>query len=64
MKTKLLKGLDYLYQLPPSKYTPDLVTRFKWKLLPDLITFISASEDRPELDNSDKTATFEKAEKI
>lgn len=61
MKDKLLKSLDYLYQLPPSKYTPALVARFKWKLLPNLITFISAADDQPDLD---KTAMPEDAEKI
>jgi len=61
MKDKLLKSLDYLYNLPPSKFTPALITRFKWNLLPELIEFISASEDKPELVKPD---TFETAEKL
>ena len=57
MKDHLLKSLDYLYQTPPSKFTPALITRFKWNLLPLLIEFISASPDQPQLDNkSEKTA--------
>jgi hypothetical protein len=57
MKQHLLKSLDYLYQTPPSKFTPALITRFKWNLLPELITFISAAKDQPQLDNkSEKTS--------
>lgn len=63
MKDHLLKSLDYLYNLPPSKYTPLIITRFKWNLLPELMTFISASEDRSELDRPE-IATPEKAEEI
>jgi hypothetical protein len=50
-KDHLLKSLDFLYKLPPSKFSPALVTRFKWNLLPELITFISASPDQPQLEN-------------
>jgi hypothetical protein len=57
MKDHLLKSLDYLYQTPPSKFTPALITRFKWNLLPLLITFISASPEQPQLDiKPEKTA--------
>jgi hypothetical protein len=57
MKQHLLKSLDYLYQTPPSKFNTALITRFKWNLLPELMTFISASPEQPQLDTkSEKTA--------
>ena len=60
MKQHLLKSLDFLYQTPPSKFTPALITRFKWNLLPDLITFISASPDIPTLNATKLEKTAEK----
>jgi len=47
-KDKLLKSLDYLYELSPSKYNTAVITHFKWNLLPDLIMFITKSDDIPE----------------
>jgi len=45
MKDELLKGLDFCYNRPPSKWDPAFVFRFKTKLLPKIITFISGSPD-------------------
>ena len=57
MKDELLKGLDYCYNRPPSKWDPSFVFRFKSNLLPKIIMFISASEDQPQLeDQSEKNA--------
>jgi len=56
MKDHLLQSLDYLYKLPPSKFSPVVITKFKWNLLPDLMTFISASEDQPQLKTAEENA--------
>ena len=49
-KDFLLKGLDYLYNLPPSKWNPAVVTAFKVRLLPKLITYISGETEKMEKD--------------
>ena len=40
-KDFLLKGLDYLYNLPPSKWNPAVVAAFKIRLLPKLKAYIA-----------------------
>jgi hypothetical protein len=58
MKDKLLKSLDYLYQLQPSKYNTAVITRFKWNLLPDLIMFITKAQDQlPEPTDEENAKT-------
>jgi hypothetical protein len=44
-KADLLVALDYLYQLPPSKWNVAIITGFKLKVLEPLMTFISAADD-------------------
>ena len=61
MKTQqeLLKALDYLYKLPPSKWDLPMITRFKRFVLDDLIMFVTKSDVADE-----KGATMEEAEEI
>lgn len=59
-KDQLLKSLDYLYNLPPSKWNLAFVTRVKVKLLPHIIKFVKEPEESEE---SKKSAKFEKTEK-
>ena len=44
-KQYLLTGLDYLYDLKPSKWNEAVTTKFKWKFLPKLIEAISCLPD-------------------
>ena len=59
MKNKLLKGLDYMYQTPPSKWSLPLILRFKANLLPELIEFVTNAEDQPAKDQQDISAVAE-----
>ena len=63
MKDQLLKGLDYMYQLPPSKWDPVIITRFKARLLPKLMMFITNAEDQKE-DQKDNEPLSAVAENI
>jgi len=45
-KQYLLKGLDYLYKLAPSKMDMYIFARFKRNLLPALHSFISAADEQ------------------
>ena len=63
MKDQLLKGLDYLYQKPPSEWNPAVITRFKARLLPKLMMFITNAEDQKE-DQKDNEPLSAVAESI
>jgi hypothetical protein len=60
-KHELLKGLDYMYALPPSKWNLAIITRFKTKLMPHLIYFISGSPDMETATKTNVNTILEKA---
>jgi len=59
-KDQLLKSLEYLKDLKPSEWRIDIVTRFKVKVLDDLIAFVKGEEiDPPEPEKKDIVETAE-----
>ena len=63
MKDQLLKGLDYMYNLKPSQWNPVIIARFKARLLPKLMMFITNAEDQKE-DQKDNEPLSAVAENI
>lgn len=47
-KKKILRALDYLYKTPPSKWTVDMITRFKITILDSLISAVNLLPDAPK----------------
>ena len=46
MKAYLLKGLSWLYELPPSQWNVAIILKFKSVFLPKLIKFVNDAPDQ------------------
>lgn len=54
-KDKLIKSLEYLRELPPSKWNPVIITRFKLNVLDDLIEYIKTDGKIDQVELAKKT---------